>query len=83
MGYSPWGRKESDMNKQYHHLPPLCERYPWAQGSCWNGVGGWFSKAPTPNSPLNAKVILPCFEKAPGVGDGQGGLACCSPQGCT
>ena len=22
------------------------------------------------------------FEKAPGVGDGQGGLACCSPWGC-
>ena len=21
------------------------------------------------------------FEQAPGVGDGQGGLACCSPQG--
>ena len=23
------------------------------------------------------------FEKAPGVSDGQGGLACCSPWGCT
>ena len=22
------------------------------------------------------------FEQAPGVGDGQGSLACCSPQGC-
>ena len=22
------------------------------------------------------------FEQAPGVGDGQGGLACCSPWGC-
>ena len=22
------------------------------------------------------------FEKAPGVGDGQGSLACCSPWGC-
>ena len=22
------------------------------------------------------------FEQAPGVGDGQGGLACCSPCGC-
>ena len=22
------------------------------------------------------------FEQAPGVGDGQGGLACCSPLGC-
>ena len=22
------------------------------------------------------------FEQAPGVGDGQGGLACCSPRGC-
>ena len=22
------------------------------------------------------------FEKAPGVGDGQGGLVCCSPWGC-
>ena len=22
------------------------------------------------------------FEQAPGVGDGQGGLACCSPGGC-
>ena len=22
------------------------------------------------------------FELTPGVGDGQGGLACCSPQGC-
>ena len=22
------------------------------------------------------------FEEAPGVGDGQGGLACCSPWGC-
>ena len=22
------------------------------------------------------------FEQAPGVGDGQGGLTCCSPQGC-
>ena len=22
------------------------------------------------------------FEQAPGVGDGQGHLACCSPQGC-
>ena len=22
------------------------------------------------------------FEQALGVGDGQGGLACCSPQGC-
>ena len=22
------------------------------------------------------------FEYAPGVGDGQGSLACCSPQGC-
>ena len=22
------------------------------------------------------------FEKAPGGGDGQGGLACCSPLGC-
>ena len=22
------------------------------------------------------------FEKAPGVGDGQGGLACCSPRVC-
>ena len=22
------------------------------------------------------------FEKAPGVGDGQGNLACCSPWGC-
>ena len=22
------------------------------------------------------------FEKTPGVGDGQGGLACCSPWGC-
>ena len=24
----------------------------------------------------------PEFEQAPGVGDGQGGLACCSPWGC-
>ena len=23
------------------------------------------------------------FEQAPGVGDGKGGLACCSPWGCT
>ena len=23
------------------------------------------------------------FEQAPGAGDGQGGLACCSPWGCT
>ena len=22
------------------------------------------------------------FEEAPGAGDGQGGLACCSPRGC-
>ena len=22
------------------------------------------------------------FEQAPGVGDGQGGLVCCSPRGC-
>ena len=22
------------------------------------------------------------FEKGPGVGDGQGSLACCSPRGC-
>ena len=22
------------------------------------------------------------FEQAPGIGDGQGGLACCSPWGC-
>ena len=24
----------------------------------------------------------PEFEQAPGVGDGQGSLACCSPRGC-
>ena len=23
------------------------------------------------------------FEQTPGIGDGQGGLACCSPWGCT
>ena len=55
----------------------------WKTLLCWErltargeggdrGWDGWMA------SPLNGLV----FERALGVGDGQGGLACCSPWGC-
>ena len=41
------------------------------RGTTEDGMVGWHHR-------LNGHE----FEQAPGVGDGQGGLACCTPRGC-
>ena len=68
VGCSPKGCKESDKTEQLRILYPLRQQ---EKGMAVDEMTEW-----------HHQIGGHEFEQAPGIGDGQRSLACCSPWGC-